>query len=458
MKAEFIAHATGGTWQTEPSFPITLVTQDSRKACLGALYVALKGERHDGNDFVEAAFKGGATAVMVRRDWTAPEAVAHLPVLRVDDPAKALCDLAKLYRAELPHTHLLGVTGSAGKTTLKELAAAMFSGAGLVSATPGNYNNEVGLPLSLLAIAEDAHYAVIEAGISHPKDMDPLAKMMRPDAAVLSSIGPAHIEYFGSEQAIAAEKAKLLAAVPEKGYVVLSAECHELDTLRAATKARLVICSLRDKSADYYGEPLPEGRLRVFKKDEPAQLLEVALAGEHNASNLLLAYAAVREAGISATQAVAGLRTFQPPAMRWQCHTIGQIHIINDAYNANPLSMRAALETFAGTQTPGEKVVCVGDMLELGTEADAHHRHVGVRAGCGPWRLLIGIGASSRALLQGAIEAGYPESQTAWFATTSQAAEQLPLLLTAEDTLLLKASRGMRLEALESALHTLVRN
>lgn len=447
MDANAFARWTGGTWNCRPTFPLTSVTQDSRQVRLGALYVALRGANHDGHAFVSAAFRAGATAAMVSEAWAPPADVANLPLLRVRDPAQALLALAKGYRASLK-TFVVGVTGSAGKTTLKELAAAMLSGLGPTAATPGNLNNEIGLPLSLLAIPRSAKAAVIEAGISHPGDMDPLADTLRPNAAVIASIGPAHIAHFGSERAIAAEKAKLLAAVAEGGFAVLPAQTHEVETLRAACTCRVVTCALAPAEADYTGEPLAKGVLRVYHGSEPAVLLETGLCGEHNASNALLAYAVARESGATAAQTLAGLATFRAPPMRWESLEAGPYRLINDAYNANPLSMRAALETFAGMEAAAEKVVCVGDMLELGSDAEALHRSVGLASGNGPWRLLVAIGPASRALLEGAIEAGYPPSQTAWFATTAEAAAELPLLLRAGDTLLLKASRGMALEQL----------
>ncbi len=448
MNPERMAEWAEGHWTIPPTFPLTRVTQDSRQACLGALYVALAGEHHDGHDFVAAAFKAGATAAMVRDDWAPSAEIADLPLLCVKDPAKALMKLARGYRQSLS-TRILGVTGSAGKTTLKELLAAMLSGAGETAATLGNYNNEVGLPLSMLAVPEDARYAVLEAGISHPQDMDPLADILAPDAAVISCIGPAHIEYFGSERAIAAEKAKLLAAVPPEGFVVLPQQAHEVETLRAACRCRVVTCSITDpEGADYYGEPLAKGVIRVRKANESAVLLETGLCGEHNASNVLLAYATAREAGATAKEIVAGLATFKAPPMRWELIPLANVQAVNDAYNANPLSMRAALETFAGMDAPAGKVVCVGDMLELGDSSDAQHRAVGEASGNGPWRLLVAIGTGARQLLEGAIAAGYPPSQTVWFATTAEAAAELPLLIQSQDTLLIKASRGMRLEQL----------
>ncbi len=451
MNPEKLAQWCGGTWNTLPTFPITSVTQDSRKAKLGTLYVALEGAHHDGHDFVAAAFRAGATAALVRADWAPSAEVADLPLLAVADPAEALAALAKGYRSELAAT-VIGVTGSAGKTTLKELLAAMLSGGGTTSATPGNYNNEVGLPLSLLAMSRQARYGVIEAGISHPGEMRPLAETMCPDAAVISSIGPAHIEFFGTERAIAEEKAHLLAAVPPHGFVVLAPETHAVEALRAACRCRVVTASLRDEGADYFGEPLAKGTVRVHHGEEPAVLLCTGLSGEHNASNAVLAYAAAREAGVTAAEALKGLASFTPPPMRWERMTVGRVQVINDAYNANPLSMRAALETFAGEEVAGAKVVCVGDMLELGDASDAAHRAVGETSGNGPWRLLVGIGTAARALLEGARAAGYPPSQIAWFATTAAAVAELPLLVQPGDTVLLKASRGMHLETLVDAL------
>ena len=457
LSAANLAQWTAGTWNVPPTFPITSVTQDSRKVRLGALYVALRGERFDGHAFVPAAFKAGATAALVSDQWAPPADISGLPLLRVKDPAKALLALASGYRTALGCT-ILGVTGSAGKTTLKELAAAMLSGLGAVGATPENLNNEIGLPLSLLNLAPEVRSAVIEAGISHPGDMDPLASTLRPDGAVITCIGPAHIAHFGTERAIAAEKAKLLAAVPSEGFAVLPLAAHEFETLRAACRCRVVTCALmaegasEQPAADYMGEPLAKGVVRVYRGEEPAVLLESGLCGEHNASNVLLAYAAARECGATAAQALAGLATFKAPPMRWESTSVGPYTVINDAYNANPLSMRAALETFAGTDAPAGKVACVGDMLELGTESAALHRAVGEASGNGPWRLLIAIGPESRALLEGAIAAGYPPSQTAWFPSAAEAAAELPLLLRAGDTLLLKASRGMALEALIQSL------
>lgn len=449
MKANEMAQWVNGSWSILPTFPFTSVTQDSRKASVGSLYVALKGEHHDGHDFVEAAFRQGATAAMIARTWAPPAHLAHLPLLLVDDPAKALHMLAKGYRKTLQkRTRVLGITGSAGKTTLKELAAAMLSGAGKTDATIGNYNNDVGLPLSLLSVSKDAAYAVIEAGISHPNDMDSLAETMSPDAAVISAIGPAHIEFFGTEEAIAAEKAKLLATVPPTGFVVLSLETHAYQVLKDACQARVVTCSIKDEQAEWYGEPIAKGIIRVHHADEPAVLLNSGLCGEHNASNVLLAYVAARSLGASQEAALKGLKTFQPPAMRWEQMDVGHFHVINDAYNANPLSMQAALETFAGTPEPNEKVVCVGDMLELGADAEDRHYAVGLQSGNGPWRLLVGIGKASRAFIKGAIDAGYPLAQTVSFETTEEAKEQLPLLLKQGDTLLLKGSRSMRLELL----------
>lgn len=450
MNAHFLAFWTHGDWQVAPKFPITNVTQDSRTATLGSLYVAIKGDRHDGHDFVAAAFQKGATAAIIQREWPVPPALADLPLLKVDDTRRALIDLARGWRDTLP-AFVLGITGSAGKTTVKELAAAMFSGGGATQCTPGNYNNDVGLPLSLLNVHRETRFAVIEAGISHPGDMESLARTLRPNAAIITAIGPAHIAHFENQEAIAREKAVLLQALPSNGYAVIPRETLCFDLLAALCPARVVTTSLTDETADYHAEPLAQGVLRVHHKDETAVLLESGLSGAHNASNVLAAYAAVREAGLSQNEALEGLKRFKAPAMRWEVRTINGYAIINDAYNASPLSMSAGLETFAGTDVPGDKIACVGDMLELGDDAPAWHRKVGVDSGCGPWRLLIGIGPLTRHLLDGAIEAGYPRADTCWFETVEEALVEIKLLVKPGDTLYLKASRGIGLERLEKA-------
>ncbi len=450
MNAHFLAFWTRGTWQATPKFPITNVTQDSRTATVGSLYVAIRGDRHDGHAFVEEAFRKGATAAIVDRGWPVPCALGELPLLKVDDTRRALIDLARGWRDTLP-TFVLGITGSAGKTTVKELAAAMFSGSGSTQCTPGNYNNDVGLPLSLLNVRRDTRFAVIEAGISHPGEMQDLARTLRPNAAVITAIGPAHIAHFESQEAIAREKAVFLQALPSDGYAVIPRETLCFDILAARCPARIVRTSLVDETADYYAEPLAKGVLRVHHGDETAVLLETGLSGAHNASNVLAAYAAVREAGVSQNEALDGLKRFRPPEMRWELRTVGKISIINDAYNANPLSMSAGLETFAGTDVAGDKIACVGDMLELGIDAAAWHREVGLNSGCGPWRLLIGIGPLTRELLEGAIEAGYPRADTCWFESAEAALAEIKLLVKPGDTLFLKASRGIGLERLEKA-------
>lgn len=451
LTAETLTCWTGGSWQVPPTEACSGVTQDSRSVVPGMVYVALRGARLDGHAFVASAFKRGASAVVVAKDWAVPEALARMPLLRVDDPAKALLDIARGYRNMVPATWI-GITGSAGKTTFKELLAAMLSGGGETAATQGNLNNAVGLPLSILAVPKTARYAVIEAGISHPGDMDPLADALLPDMAALSSIGPAHIAFFGSERAIAEEKGKLLRAVPQKGVVVLAPEIHEAAVLRASCRCRVVTCSLHGSSADYVGKRLSDDSIQVFHEvDEPVTLV-TGLSGLHNASNVLTAYALARECGLSPAQILTGLAAFKSPPMRWERVSLDHLQVINDAYNANPLSMKAALITFAEMVSPGTKVVCVGDMLELGEASSALHRQVGETVGNGPWRLLVGIGSGAASLVAGAVAAGFPRSRTILFPTTEAAERTVAQWIYPGDVVLLKASRGMHFETLVRAM------
>lgn len=450
MNPHFIAFWSKGTWTVKPKFPITFVTQDSRLATVGALYFALKGNHHDGHAFVKSAFDCGATAAVVSCDWIPPDDVEGLPLLQVDDPSQALLTFAAGWRNTLDCS-VIGVTGSAGKTTVKELIAAILSIRGKTQYTPGNYNNEVGLPLSLLKVSRECEYAVIEAGISHPYDMYPLAFAMRPDVVVITSIGPAHMAFFGSEEAIATEKAQLLQALPSDGFAVIPKETHCFDILEELCPARIVTVSIEDASADYFGEPLAKGVVRVHHNNEPAEILNSGLSGAHNATNVLCAYAVARELGLTAGEALRGFANFHAPKMRWEMQHVRDMTFINDAYNANPLSMRAALETFAGidlVKNKEQKVVCLGEMLELGDNAAVMHKQCGLVSGNGPWRLLIGVGELMKEFIIGAVEAGFPQDQTCWFEFVDDAAMELPLLVTNADIILLKGSRSTQMEKL----------
>lgn len=399
-----------------------MYTQDTRTLHPGDVYIALRGATHDGHAFVEKAFELGAAEVWVCADYVLPETLRNRRVRVFADTRQAILDEARRYRQSLVGAYVIGITGSAGKTTTKEFAKACFSAAGKTAATAGNYNNDIGLPLTILNLPTDVRYAVIEAGTNHPGEIKTLVDVMRPDAAIITGIGPAHIEHFGSLETIANEKADLFRAVPESGFCVMPADCC---VPHAACRGRLL-------------SPLTDA-------------LPELLPGEHNRSNLSLAYTAARAAGLSREIILEGLKNFTPPAMRWERKTIGSYDVINDAYNANPMSMASALKTFR--QTPaGAKVAVIGDMRELGSDSAVRHYETGKIAGNGDWRLLVVVGTDAVHFAEGAIAAGYPRTSVRFYGTAAAAGAEIRQWLRPDDLLLLKASRGMELETILSQL------
>ena len=429
------------------------VTQDSRNITPGCLYVALRGERFDGHDFVAQALRNGAAAVLVEASWSAPAEAASWPLLRVADTRRALADAARAWRLK-QRARIVGITGSSGKTTTKEMAAALFGGGGNVCATRGNLNNEIGLPLSLLTLPADAAFGIFELGTNHPGEIARLADVLRPQAAVIASIGSAHIEHFGSLEAIAREKGALLQALPADGFAVLCKETACFDMLVEMSRAPVVTTTLVG-DADFCGEVIEpfNGTLRVTERAAGQQtVLRSGLPGAHNASNLLLAFAAARTAGISAEAAAETLRDFSLPGMRWQVSIHGGATVVNDAYNANPQSMVAALETFMRMPCGGRRIAVLGDMLELGAHAEALHREVGRRVAELAPDGLIAVGeCAGRYLADEAVRNGLPSERVTLAGNATDAAHMVHEFVKDGDSVLLKASRGMGLERILDA-------
>lgn len=444
--AGFTAWVSGAAQALPPSF--NGVTQDTRRLTPGCLYVALRGERFDGHAFVRQALEGGAAAALVDTAWQAPPEAAGWPLLRVVDTRRALADAARAWRKE-SGALVVGLTGSSGKTTTKEMAAALFSGGGKVCATQGNLNNEIGLPLSLLTMPRHTDFGVFEIGTSHPGEIGRLTEMLLPRAGVVTSIGSAHIEYFGSVEAIAREKGALLAGLPRDGFAVLCRETACFEMLAEMSRAPVVTTSLKTRDAAYYGERVEPhgGTLRVCERDTGEETeLRSGLPGEHNASNLLLAFAAVRQAGVAARAAAEGLLSLALPRMRWDVSARGGVTVVNDAYNANPQSMTAVLRTFMKLPCAGRRFVVLGDMLELGAHTEALHREVGRCVAELAPDGLVAVGPNAqRYLAEAAVREGFPASRVCGFAD-SETAVVCRELFKPGDCVLLKASRGIRLE------------
>ncbi len=434
----------GGAWTGKPPVAFDAVSTDSRSVAAGSLYIALKGERFDGHDYVDAALQAGASGAVVAETYRVSGGTAAL--LRVADTHQALRDLAAGYRAMVaPRT--IGITGSVGKSTVKEMLAAILSTRHVTASTHGNWNNDIGLPLSLLAMDSDAAYGVFEVGTNHPGEVADLCSLLRPEWGVVTAIGPAHLEFFGSEAGVAHEKGELLAALPADGVAFLDADGAFYDQLRTRTSARVVSVAL-DGAADFVatGNEAEGDEIAVEdRRHGRTVMLPRVLPGVHQVRNLLLAAAVACEAGLTWADIREGLAAFEPMPMRWACRQIRGVLVVNDAYNANPVSMNAALCTFERMPAEGRRWLVLGDMLELGAAAAAAHAALGQRVAAGRWAGLAAVGPLSAGMAQAVRESGSAIEAVAC-ATADEAGRWLLPRLCAGDALLLKGSRAIHLE------------
>ncbi len=460
LPSELLAKWTNGEWRIPGggTIPQTIagVSNNSGAVPQGGLYVALKGARLDGHSFVADAMAHGAAAALVTREWAdahAPECTA--PLLAVDDTQAALSSAAAGWRRHVA-PFIVGVTGSAGKTTVKEFTAAMLSGAAPTARTKENFNNAIGLPLSLLAMDESAKYGVFEIGTNHPGELAPLTGIMAPNAAIISSVGPVHIENYSGLDAIADEKATLPRGVPRDGFVVLEDGAQYTGRIASQCVARIVRVGIDSPDSDFNAIEIDSenGALRVVEKGEgnpEGHTLLHGLPGRHQALNALMACAAARNAGASWEQIASGLENLSLPGMRWEKSEINGVRIVNDAYNANPLSMACALDTFAREAAPsGRRWLALGDMLELGGAAEEAHRALGRKIAEGDWAGIVAVGPLSKWI---ADELGNGEKTARRFSgvvaavpDAVSAGDFLRDHLRPGDALLLKASRGIALE------------
>ncbi len=452
---EELASWCNGTWTRIPRAPLSAVVHDSQKIIPGSLFVAIRGAHFDGHDFVGQAGKAGAAAALVRRARAGDLAGLGLPLLAVDDTALALRDLATGYRLKLGLT-VVGVTGSVGKTTVKEMIACLLESSMTTARTKGNWNNEIGLPLSILAIPPGTKVGVLELGISHPGEMTPLCAIARPDWGVITTVGPVHLEFFDSVSAIADEKGTLLSCLPAGGTAVLSLDEPHFEHLSRVSPGRVITVSLHpEKKADYVliREDRCSGECEVADRvDGGIHAFRLPAPGEHNRHNALLALAVARGLGVTWDALADAFTRYVAPAMRWERQEAGGLTFINDAYNANPVSMTAALKTFDEMDVAGRKWLVLGDMLELGAGGVDAHRAIGRIVAGGVWAGLVTVGELGSWISEGARAAGMPAARVNVCESVAQAVTVLKEKVVKGDALLIKASRGIRLETVISAM------
>jgi len=420
---------------------ISYVSTDSRTIKPGDLFVALCGEHFDAHNFLEQVAKAGAAGALVSRD-PPPGLPQTFAILRAADTLVAYQNLAANYRKTLP-LKVLGITGSNGKTSTKDFAASILGRAFRVTKTEGNFNNHVGLPRTMLEANRDHQFAVWELGMNHPGEIAALARIASADAAVITNIGIAHIEFMGSREAIALEKAALAEAIAPSGFVILNAEDDFSASIANRTRARVIFAGI-EKGTIHAIEVQQTSGGCEFTIVEGAHRCRAQLPvpGLHMVENAMLAVAAGRAFGVSLEECAAGLVSAPLAKARLQIREIHGVQFIDDSYNANPDSMKAALRTLMELDTDGKRVAVLGRMLELGAESERGHREVGEAAATLGIDHLISIGNDTIALA--AEEAGLENSAIAQDAR--DAAEMLNEIVEPGDLVLIKGSRSSRTE------------
>lgn len=435
--------------------PATGYSIDSRTLAPGDLFFAVHGERFDGHDFVSSAFERGARAAVVARTklHALPDDTKQKTLLVAEDPLEALQMLASAVRRSWGR-RVIGITGSAGKTTTKDAVAAVLSERFQVLKSQGNLNNGFGLPLQLLKLESTHVVAVIEMGMSNAGEIAALAHIAAPDWAVVTNVGNAHAENFADGIAgIARAKYELVAALPSNGVAFLNCDDHYVGQFGRDFHGKVVYFGrgpCADPRALDVEELGAEGlRFRVQAGDA-SYPFRMALLGAHNVTNALAAVAVGLEAGISSAECASALEQMRPADKRGEVLTIAGATVINDCYNSNPEALKSMIQTLKSL--PGRRRILVaGEMLELGREAAALHRECGRAAAEAGIGIVAGVRGNAKFLVEGAHAAG---SETMFFLTPEEAGAWLKSELREGDAVLLKASRGVRLERALDALTT----
>lgn len=427
---------------------------DSRRITGGELFFALAGEHTDGHRFVGAAFSAGAAAAVVSDAALTPPADRFL--LRVSDPYHALHDLTRSVRREVPEK-LVGITGSTGKTTTKELAARVLARRFRVAKSPGNLNNRLGFPLALLGVPDDTEWMVAEMGMSEPGELADVSRLARPDIAILLNVRPVHLERLGSLAAIAEAKSEILAGLAEGGLILANADDPEVVRVVERHLAAQPACravwfgaapraSVRAESVRELDDR-PGTRFTLVAPDTHIEI-ELPLHGRYNVDNALAAAALGIALGVPASNIAAALAEAAPATGRGEIYRLGDVTLVDDSYNSNPVALSKALESARALQG-SRHIAILGEMLELGPEAPTFHAQAGREAAEKGFNPVVGVGELSSALVEAARSQG---AGAQWFPNASEAALFAIREVAPGDVILVKGSRGIGLEVVVRAL------
>ena len=439
LTPSILPEVTSGEVRGElPISEITSITTDSRTVVPGCLFAAIPGKNTDGHDYIPMAAEMGASCVLCSRYVD-----ADIPQIRVEDTLTALRRIAAFYRCQFD-IPFVGITGSVGKTTAKEMIGAVLSARFNTLRTEKNFNNELGVPLTLFRLREEHEAAVVEMGISDFGEMTRLAEMVHPDIAVFTLIGDAHLEFLGDHSGVLRAKAEILNGMSEDGVVIANGDD---DTLRGYSFGRRTVwfglgenCDVRASEIENDGTSAVKCVITAGNRTIPVR---IPAFGRHMVYAALMGAAVGMELGLSDEEIARGIAAYETVGSRGRVLDTGIVTILDDCYNANPTSTSAALDTLASM--PGRHVAILGDMLELGESGPALHEEVGRKAASAA-ELVLACGEVSRSVAYGAAE------RARWFPDTDSLIEALPSYIRAGDTVLVKASHAMGFDAVVESL------
>ena len=448
-----IAEACHGTYvgtEEKKNQEVSSIFTDSRKAEEGGLFVPIKGARADAHDFIEDVMEKGARATLSEKEL----GEKPYPYILVESSLQAVKDIAEYYLAQLA-IPVVGITGSVGKTSTKEMIAAVLSQKYCTLKTQGNFNNELGLPLTVFRLRDEHEMAVLEMGISDFGEMHRLAKIARPDTCVITNIGLCHLEFLKSRDGILKAKTEIFDFLKPEGHVILNGDDDKLVTVEEVKGIKPVFFGIENHSGIWADEIKPEGLKGIsccIHTQKGSFSVLIPIPGHHMVYNALAGTAVGLTYGLSLEEIKAGIESLQPVSGRFHIIETGKYTVVDDCYNANPVSMKASLDVL--TDAIGRKVAILGDMGELGEDEVEMHREVGVYAASRNLDLLICVGELSQYMAEAAKHAA-PAKTILHFATKEEMLKELPKILQEGDTVLVKASHFMGFEDVVKELERL---
>jgi len=431
---------------------VDAVCTDSRMMQKRSCFVALRGERFDAHEHLPQAVQGGAVALVVERVPEGVELPPHVYVLVVPDTYAALGKLARFVRKQMK-SKVIAVAGSNGKTSTKLLIHAALGTRLRGSISPKSFNNNVGVPLTIFPADPAQDYLVLEIGTNHHGEIEPLAEMSLPDVAVITNAGAEHLEGLDDLRGVRAENAAITHGMNGRGLLIVNGDDPELVAAVSHYGGKVLKFGFGEHNDLFAADVRCDENGVHFMLNGNREVF-VPLLGRHTAANALAAIAVARRLKVPEEAIFEGLRHATGPDMRLQLQPVHDIHILNDAYNANPNSMRAALETVATLSIGRRRLAVLGDMRELGRSSERYHKEIGELAGSGILDWLACVGEQSCLIAESAIAAGMSPNSVVHYPNADAAAADVPRRVHAGDLVLIKASRGIRLEKVAQAIET----